>query len=66
MDEKMRVKEWFIHKLGGYTRKEVLSKAWQVAQTIHVRDVQDIKMGALPTIAELIDEMNKPDEEDKT
>ena len=61
----MRVKEWLIHKLGGYTSKEVFAKAWQVAQTIHVRDVQDIKMGEPPTIAELIDEMNKPDEEDE-
>lgn len=36
----MRVKEWLIHKLGGYTSKEVFAKAWQVAQTIHVRSIQ--------------------------
>lgn len=36
----MRVKDWLIHKLGGYTSKEVFAKAWQVAQTIHVRSIQ--------------------------
>jgi hypothetical protein len=35
----MRVREWFIHKLGGYTHREVFQKALELAQKMKARDV---------------------------
>ena len=34
----MRLKEWIIHKLGGYTHQEVFAKALQIAKKIHLRE----------------------------
>ena len=38
-----KAKAWLIHKLGGYTGKEIFAKAMEIAQQIHIR-----KMGTEP------------------
>ena len=36
-----KMREWIIHKLGGYTEREIFQKALEIAGRIHIREVSN-------------------------
>ena len=36
-----KAKAWLIHKLGGYSHREVFQKALEIAEKVHIREIRN-------------------------
>ena len=43
-----KLKGWLIHKLGGYTHREVFQKALEISEKVHIREAQTNGMQDIP------------------